>query len=229
MRRTASIVIRGAFNPLIFHPLWFAESQLIGSDEAKKATEHNGIKILHPDVTIWELDWLNIQVSKERFAATVKAEPYERVHDLVVGAFTVLIHTPLRLVGINLETVFSAESAKHYHAIGDTLAPKSCWAALLGEFNAEKRAGGLRELVMEHSPRADGLKGYIRTKVAPTPEDNFDVLVEVNDHIEVAKEPVTPGADPLNARDVLDIIQAHWLTSQKRSQAITDSIQAIGK
>ena len=84
-----NIVLRGHFNPAIFHPSWFAAQELIGQLEADEAA----IELIHPEAAIFNTDWLQIRVVRNRFQAGTAQEPYyEPLRDLVVGVFSFLSH-----------------------------------------------------------------------------------------------------------------------------------------
>lgn len=72
-----SIVLLGAFNPKIFQPAWFAFEELIRKQEAEEAN----IEIVHPDAVSFALEWLRLQVTRERFTASTTQEPLERSWD----------------------------------------------------------------------------------------------------------------------------------------------------
>ena len=88
-----NIVLLGDFNPKIFQPAWFAAENLIQKAEADKAD----IRIVHPDLVGFSLDWLLLDVTRERFIAGTIQEPYDVIiRDLVIGAFRLLHHTPIK-------------------------------------------------------------------------------------------------------------------------------------
>ncbi len=99
-----TIVLLGNFNPKIFQPIWFSTEELLQKQEAEKAN----IEIIHPDVTIFSLDWLRVTVTPERFSAeTTQESYYEAVRDLIIGTFSLLRHTPITKMGINIDMMNS--------------------------------------------------------------------------------------------------------------------------
>ncbi len=68
----SSIVLLGDLNPKIFQPAWFAAEKLIRKPEAEAAE----IEIIHPEVVIFNLEWLRLEVTRERFSASTTQEPY---------------------------------------------------------------------------------------------------------------------------------------------------------
>ena len=77
-----SIVFLGDFNPKIFQPAWFAQENLIRAQEAEAAD----IKIINPEIVIFEFEWLSVQITRDRciFGTTQEAY-YEIVRDLCLG------------------------------------------------------------------------------------------------------------------------------------------------
>jgi hypothetical protein len=206
-----SIVLLGDFNPKIFQPAWFAAQGLIGTLESEEAEAN--VEIIHPDVTIFRLDWLTLQVTRERFLASTAQEAYvEVLRDLVFGTFTLLRHTPAGVMGINLDMHFRMRSEEEWHAFGDRLAPKEQWKGVL-----EKP--GMRRLDMEGA-RPDGLRGYIRVRVEPSPRIHPGVYFSVNDHYTVENPAAVVGCD-----EIIDILGRHWGESIKRSENIISSLQ----
>ena len=93
-----NIVLIGDFNPHIFQPHWFAYHKLLGEDECKSAK----IDIVHSDITIFRLDWLKFEITRERVVAMTSFDQYyEVLRDLIIGTFNILTHTPIRMMGIN--------------------------------------------------------------------------------------------------------------------------------
>jgi hypothetical protein len=206
--RSVSIVLLGDFNPKIFQPAWFAVEELIRRQEAEEAN----IEIVHPEVVSFTLEWLRLQVTRERFIASTMQEPYDEfVRDLVLGTFNVLRHTPLHKMGINAEKHFRMDSEDVWHAFGDRLAPKDLWQGVID-------TPGLRSLTMQ-GRRPDGLKGYIHVRVEPSVRIHPGVYFRVNDHYEVD--------DPksvLGSKDILTLLEQSWDASLKRSERIMSTL-----
>lgn len=205
-----SIVLLGDFNPKIFQPAWFAAQGLIGPQESEEAQA--SVEIIHPDVAIFRLDWLTLQVTRERFLAATAQEAYaEAVRDLVLGTFTLLRHTPAGVMGINREMHFRMRSETEWHAFGDRLAPKAPWNDVL-------KKPGMRRLDME-GVRPDDLPGYIRVRVEPSAKIRPGVYFHVNDHYTVADPTTVVGCDQM-----IDILGVRWDESVVRSRTIIDAL-----
>ena len=169
-----NIVLRGQFNPAMFHPAWFAAQNLIRQQEAEAAK----IKIIHPDAAIFDVEWLQVRVTRDRFqVASVQEAYYEALRDVVIGIFTVLNQTPLRVIGINRDFHYGLESEKAWHTVGDRLAPKQDWGGILN-------SPGMKSLSMQ-GVRSDDYSGYILVKVEPEQPKraNFGIYIEVNEGV----------------------------------------------
>ena len=61
-----SIVLVGDFNPPILNPDWLAARGLIREEEAQDA---KGVGVISQDLTAFSTAWLELEVTRERFAA----------------------------------------------------------------------------------------------------------------------------------------------------------------
>lgn len=211
-----NIVFLGNFNPIIFQPAWFAAEGLIKKPEAENAS----VQIIHPDVVIFSLEWLKLEVTKERFVArTIQESHDEPLRDLMMGTFGLLRHTPINKMGINRSMNFLVESDKKWHAAGYKLAPKEPWDGIL-------KTSGLVSLTIQESEqkdgeilRSDGLKGFARVKVEPSTLVLNGLFIEVNDHFETKDSSSTVGCD-----EIINILKQSWKTSYDRSEKIIYSL-----
>ena len=116
----------------------------MGATDLVRKEEADGAKIevINPQVTSFSADWLRIQVLAERFQA-VTADPahYQTLRDLVVSIFRLLEHTPFWTMGMNRDMHFKIETEERWHQLGDILAPKQKWEAIVDR-------PGLRTLVI---------------------------------------------------------------------------------
>ncbi len=202
------IVLLGDFNPKIFQPAWFGAEGLIRQAEVDEAK----IEVIHPEVVVFMLEWLRLEVTRERFSAGTLQEPYDEVvRDLVLGTFKILRHTPLRKMGINLEAHFQVESDERWHSIGHTLAPKLIWEEILVN-------PGMRSLTVQGG-RPDNLKGYVAVTVEPSVRFHPAIFVRVNDHFEVGHPESSLGAD-----EIIKILENSWVESYRRSGMIIQKL-----
>lgn len=208
-----SIVLLGQFNPAIFQPAWLAAEKLIRPQEAESAE----IQLIHPEAAIIQMEWLKLNVMRERFqVATVQSSYFEPLRDLVMGIFSLLSHTPLRALGINHEFHFRLDSEKKWHALGDHLAPKRDWTLL--------NKPGLRSLVIE-GQRDDGFDGYVRVKVEPSQRFEHSLYIEVNDHFEL--RPATTGYG--GSEKLIEILTSQWARSMQRGTELGQKLVELAK
>jgi hypothetical protein len=199
------VVLVGAFNPSIFHPVWFASEGLIRGGEADTAE----IEIIHPDLAIFAMEGFRIEINKIRFSvSTTQGSLFEVVRDLALGTFRILKHTPINMLGINFEAHYKMNSVEKWHEVGHTLAPKPPWGDTLD-------APGMRSLTMEEAIRRDGHAGYLRVKVEPSVRIIPGVYVNINDHFQKPSDSKTTGSE-----EMMVILENTWETSRQRSSEI---------
>ena len=194
-----SIVLLGDLNPAIFQPAWFAAEDLINSTEANEAN----VEIISAQATLFNVGWLNVQVLPQRFVASTTNEAYyQPLCDLVLSTFSKLIHTPVRIMGLNYSYHYRLENSDQWHFVGHELTPKDRWNGLL-------RGPGLASLTVQ----GERQNGYIRIKIEPSGRIENGVFVETNNHYEVRSD--EPGC-----RDVLDILSGEWQSTFDRSKDV---------
>jgi hypothetical protein len=207
IRDTAAIVCLGAFNPAIFHPSWLAARKLIQKTEEAGAE----VQVVSPDVSQFKMKWLQLQVLRERFTATVDTlDDSLLLRDLVVGAFRFLEHTPVTAVGLNRQIQFQVKDLGEWHHVGHVLAPKKIWRRYLKE-------PGLGLLSIK-GRRPDKLKGEINVQVNPALGHPKPHVVEtsVNSHFDV-REMGTAGA-------VAQLISDEWERSMEFAGKLLASV-----
>lgn len=191
-----SIVLVGNFNPAIFQPAWFILNGLLPEYDSKDQK----IVIL-PEICQFQLDWLRIEVTGNRFlAATQHPENYSALRDLVISTFSILEHTPVKQLGINKDVHYNAEDENVWHKIGDTLAPKDIWKETL-------KKPGLTALKIQ-SPRNDKLPGNINIHLAPSSQlKQYGVHVSVNHHIELTE--LLENKEQAVHKSI-QVLESHW-------------------
>ncbi|MDE3098541.1 MAG: hypothetical protein KGJ88_03630 [Verrucomicrobiota bacterium] len=206
------IVLVGSFNPAIFHPVWFAHQKLIQQVEAERAD----IKIVSPDISMFSIGWLTVDVTQDRFAArTSQIQNLEPLRDLVRGTFGLLCHTPVKQMGINRIAHFRSASEDAWHQLGHRLAPKEPWAGLL-----EKP--GMKRIQMQ-GVRPDDYKGRISVVVEPSVlVKPFGAYIEVNDHYDNDAEVKADECERM-----MKILAASWQISLERSVRIMQTLMKL--
>lgn len=202
MKRGVSLVMVGKFNPVIFQPQWFSAHKLLRPQEADNAS----VEVIHPDVTIFTAEWLQMRVESARFQVNTFQPPFfPALRDMVLGTFSILEHTPIWMLGINCEYHFRFDSEQEWNAFGDAMAPKERWSGLL-------ETPGLLSLEIQGT-RSEGHKGYTRVKVGPSPEYQYGVVISVNDHYQL---PGLPDK-PIGCSEITKILAERFETSQEMS------------
>lgn len=210
-REGMSIVLRGDFNPAIFQPFWFAGHELISNEEAEAAK----LELVHPEATVFTVDWLGINVVRDRLQIITKQDAYyEAVRDLTTNILE-LTSSPLTAIGINRDYHYRFEHEADWHEIGHKLAPKDIWEQVLD-------SPGTRNLTIE-GKRTNDLPGYIQISVQPSREFQYGVYVTVNDHYEFDKE-----KKPLNTQEAIRILGECWTESMTKSESIAEMVAILG-
>lgn len=213
-----SIVLVGSFSPEIFHPLWFARNDLIRMKEGERAK----IDVIHPQLTNFSSEWLQVHVTTSRFQiSTIQDAFTEPLRDLALAVLQLFPAVPLRALGINRDAHYRFDSI----AARDNLAFKLMSREPLAKLVAKP---ALLKLIVQ-SDREDEERGYMRTIVEPSPLVDIGVFINVNDHYENLLLPgereTVEVTDPIDGRR---IISAHWAESLQRSNRIAEGIIAIG-
>jgi hypothetical protein len=200
-----SVVLVGSFNPAIFHPSWFSEHDIIRKGLDEKAT----LQVASPEVTSFTLDWLNLQVTRDRFQAIVTDAQYaEPLRDFVVSTFTFLEHTPIHQMGINRDQHFLSDK-EHMDKLGDLLAPKTLWQKVLDD--------PLLQSLTILAKRAGSNAKYFRVTVQsslrllPRP----GVYIGTNEHFEMEAR----GAGPF-----LEVLVRSWRGNMDHAKKVAEHL-----
>lgn len=194
-RQSLSIVVLGDFNPSIFQPFWFSTNDLMPQVEAENAE----ISIIHKQVAAFSIGKINVQVDATRFGLTTEEPSQEPIlRDLALGTLLLLEHTPLRAIGLNLDTVFAIASEEAWHAIGHRLVPKHDWAQILD-------APGMQQVVVE-GKRSDCQADRIHIRVQPTGKQR--VLLATNQHYQLETNERSEGRE--RHKEAIRILQEDW-------------------
>ena len=168
-RQALSIVILGDFNPSIFQPLWFSANGLIPEEETKDAD----ITMIQKGLALFSMGKVHVQVDESRLGLTTVESPQGPIlRDLARGTLSVLEHTPLSAIGLNLDMAFVMESEEAWQALGDRLVPKHDWLQIIDN-------PGMQQVVVEG--RRSACKAD-RVHVRVQPSGVRAVSVAVNQH-----------------------------------------------
>ena len=191
-----SIVLVGSFNPMIFHPSWFASEGLISKESAKNATT----SLITSEVAQLSIDSLGLTVFRERLIGTAQGPNYDILKDFIIGTLSLLIHTPIRHVGINLDADYQLPSEQIWHEFGHLLAPKEIWKGI----TKNPGMGGLKI----QSERGDDYQGEVNITVAPSHRIHPGVYIHLNDHFDLRSD--SSKNTHLGAKKSLDLLEAAW-------------------
>jgi len=204
-----SVVVRGAFNPVIFHPAWFAAHGLLRDKEAEAAV----VNVIHPDLTFIDFGWCVLIVEPQRLQLSTAQEAYfSALRDLLVGTFGLLEYTPCQVLGVNRDFHIGLSSAQAWSALVARLAPPSEWSDIL-------KNPDLRNLIIE-GRRPDGRDGYVRVTIEPSAQQERGLYINVNDHF----EDMTRPRDRAGTRWLLEILKGEWDASVRRAAEIKDNV-----
>ena len=213
VQQELALVVLGAFNPSIFHPSWFAQEELIRQEEVDAAK----IEIVHSEVATFELDWLLLQVTRDRLAMHSNREShYEATRDLLVGTLDLLRHMPTRALGVNHDLVLEYESRDNFNQLGWELVPVESWATVL------QRPGMVR--VEEQGERTDGHDGYVRVRIEPILDGGTKVFCEVNDHFNLSHENM-----PSSTVAIGELLTSEWRNISERAAHILQHVEGLAR
>lgn len=174
---TVTIVVVGNFNPAIFHPAWLAKNNLIREEEAQSAD----VALVSGEATIFDADWLKLQVTQERFIASTRdPSKYRPLRDLVLSVFKLLEHTPVTAVGLNTDAHYKLDTLEEWHSFGHFYVPKSTWSSLLEN-------AGMKMLIVEGTRQGSGAS-KVEIQVQPSPSVKFGVFFHLHQHYELANQ-----------------------------------------
>ena len=99
-------VLVGNLNPAIFHPAWFALNKLVSKEDAANAI----VRVIHPELSNFDVGELSIQVDKQRFAVACPGRQHEMLRDLIVGSFGNIHRDPYHGPGTNNTNIILAKN-----------------------------------------------------------------------------------------------------------------------
>jgi hypothetical protein len=227
------IVVLGNFNSAIFSAGWLLANGLISVEESRDSRP----QAIVPQLSIFEVSWLRIEVSSERFLATTgEVAQFERLRDVVSGMLAILSHTPVHSLGINRTFQVRLPSRRSWHRVGDTFAPKEAWPSNLvlpGMSDASVR-----------SVRPDLWSGQVNVTLQPSATEKWGFFLAVNDHYNLKRiqsqpesreqfedaqfieDNKTPDASSDLLPLALEILAEEWNGSIERSWEVLEAIWA---
>ena len=217
-----NVVLLGDFNPVILTPAWFALHGLLPKSVAQSAD----LRVAHQQVTVFEADWLQLQVTADRFSVETSQAPYVRLFDLVLRTFKeYLHHTPLKAFGINRTVHFRVRALARDRLL-QTLAPLEPWGDWGSGLEVSRGHQGMTSLTMSQSA-PQGRPGTDRINVTLEPSariaEGLGVYIQVNDHY------ANDSGEPGSADRLMELFKDHFDTSLQLSDEIIDQIMSLAK
>ena len=228
---TASIVIKGTFEPNEFSPKELVAQGLI---EAKNLLEANQ-RFSTQDISILEIPTMRFAISRDTIQMTAQlAEAFEPMRDLAVGILRLSSSTAVSVLGMNRDVHFATSSVDSWHTVGDTVVPKDLWSGVLDVV-------GMASVTLK-AARNDTNGGYRQITVQPSALVPQGVFVSHNDHYTLEDLDKPPGtreqldaettrqaqASSEKVNKAIAILNGEWENSMKRSSTVIERIAQMG-
>ena len=204
------IVLRGSFNPGIYHPAWLARNELISEQGAKAAEitqKSPGFLHFTTEDFIFLSDEDRLQI------LAIKADMLPALLDLTIGILKNLPHTPLTACGINRDMHFSVESEDSMHFLGDVLAPKEPWNHLMEDPRLSR--------IDFRGELPSGLPGWQNVQIEPSRKVRPGIYIHTNAHIDIE------GEEEDSSDKVIEILTNEWDRTLDHSKSIAEGIMRI--
>ena len=198
----------GSFNPSIFHPMWFAKYELIANADAEAAE----VRIVSSDFASFSTSIFDIAVAHDKFVVSTERAPFGILRDLATGVFTLLDHTPIKMMGINLEEHYRMSSADLLNTLGFDIVPPDRWRTFMKD-------PAMRSVIIQ-GKRTDGNKGLVVIRVEPSTRVSNGVFFQHNDHFDF-------GQDASDAHEALVVLRESFDDSIKTAQEASSHILDI--
>ena len=198
-----SIVTLGDFNPSIFQPLWLSSNDLMPAEEIAEAD----ITLVSKKISLFEAGGMRIHAEDDRLViSTSDSSCIPSLRDLAYGVLSLLSHTPVRAIGLNLDSTATVNSADAWNAIGDRLAPKNHWSEIL-------KNSRMREVIID-GKRDKYPHARVSFRVRPAGEKSL--VISVNQHYTIDER-----IDPHQAGSVTEallVLKKDWTSFIKYAQ-----------
>ena len=217
------LIAEESFTPAILTPAWFELHGLLPPGTAEAAT----LGVSHRQLTVFEADWLNVEVNTNQFIASTNQEPFIRVRDLVLRLFRErLSQTPISALGINRDVHFKVGSAAEREDIGRQLAPLAPWGELGQELQLGDLGAGVSSLTMsQHARHSPTSSGQFNITIEPSRQiavDSSGVYVRVNRH-----HAIDEGGRADATAHFMEVLADNFEATHRRSDQIIDHIMSL--
>lgn len=224
-----AVVVLGGFAPRKITARWLRQKDLIGAEDF----ESYDAEYVGPHATIGSFGSIQLKVLENALeVATEEPADVETARDLALGILLSKGTSGIAAMGINRTVHFAAELAT-YHAIGDTLTPKSVWNGLL-------HLPGMASVAIA-GQRDDGYGGIINVQVQPSTKIQPGVFVSVNDHYTLTQTEILDDRDALldhgqanpersadKVKVAVQILTEGFTPSRNRANAIIRRVASFG-
>ncbi len=228
---TASIVIKGTFDPAKLSPQELVAQGLLESKDITEASQ----RFSTADISILETTKLRFAINSDTIQMTAQlAEEFEPMRDLAVGMLRLSTSATVSVMGMNRDVHFTTPSIESWHSVGDTIVPKDIWSGVL-------EAPGMASVTLK-SARSGTYGGYRQIMVQSSNLVQQGVFVNQNDHytLEILDKPITTREQldvealrPAEATKeklglAITVLSGEWANSIKRSSAVIERIAQFG-
>jgi hypothetical protein len=214
--KTVSVVLIGAFNPLMFQPNWFSTNDIISQSEIDAVLSNKTNPcIITPNLAVFNTAQLHIQVQEDRFSVMGIKESFCMVKDVVKKTFERLGALSITAMGINTSAHFRMPSISKYHEFGDRLSPKGIWKDFLGDnVSGDDRTGGLvgMQMMNQKVDKSGSFNVNIERSVRFFP----GIYINCNDHYQFDGN--------TDVETVMQKLEDNFDTSIKKSLEIQNSL-----
>lgn len=175
--RNVSLVVEGAFNPLIVQPDWLLAQGLIDQKDRETVLDSKEMMVT-PEFVAARFPWLVIEVARDSvyLSTTRESETPDRVRQLAIGMFSSLPHTPITSINVMYNWHLDVDPDRWAELI-DAVAPPTRFAELLGqvEFDTLRQQATYedhRAAITLQPSRLDGYVAFLQVDSEwPVPED----------------------------------------------------------
>jgi|GEM_PF-758470 len=230
---TATIVIKGSFDPNLLSPAELVNQGLVASSQLSDAVQ----KFSAPDISILETERIRLVANREVIEITAQqSDEFEPMRDLAVGILRTLTSASIGMLGINRNVHFAAKNEQAWDAVGDALVPKEIWSGILD-------APGMSSLALQ-AARPGKYEGYRNVTIQPSNAITNGVFVSHNDHytLHLADKPDLSTREQLRmvkkrsvqdsqskVKTAIEVLESEWNDSMNRADAVIGRVALEGR
>jgi hypothetical protein len=228
---TASVVIRGAFDPAAFSINELENQGLTSREEISGALQ----KFSTSDFVLLETQQLRFLGNREvlQFNAQ-QPDQFSLLRDFAVNVLRLFKDDKISVLGMNREAHFVAKTQAEWHKIGDALVPKDVWDGVMHHV-------GMASMTVQGA-REDKYLGFRQVTVQPSALVPQGVFVSHNDHYTLemtdepptsrdqiqtlAKQPALSNSDKIPV--AIRVLNEEWENSMARAASVIERVAQQG-